>query len=278
MKYLLPLIIFIFSFNCIAQQKKTDTQIRFIATYSTTWQPDSLDASSKIDNAIFNLFIFEEGSLYIDRNRLVLDSLMFEADKRGNSISLLSNINSLPKPISNNQILKNHKENELYSLNLLSGFAFKFKENINLMKWKIISETKIINTYKCQKAITNFAGRDYIAWFTSEIPITDGPYKFNGLPGLIVEIYDTKNHYHFQLINFKKSRNSNKIVSLKSFDEAKLISKAEYIKIRDSYLNNPIPMMESEGAVFSEEVKRKIMENTKLRNNRNNNRIELKNE
>ena len=45
-------------------------------------------------------------------------------------------------------------------------------------------------------AKTTFKGRNYFAWYSIEIPINSGPYKFNGLPGLVVELFDSKKHYH----------------------------------------------------------------------------------
>jgi GLPGLI family protein len=51
--------------------------------------------------------------------------------------------------------------------------------------------------------LVTYAGRDYKAWFTNEIPVSDGPYKFYGLPGLIVEIEDSKKQYTFELVSYK---------------------------------------------------------------------------
>jgi hypothetical protein len=47
------------------------------------------------------------------------------------------------------------------------------------------------------EATLNFAGRAYTAWFTPDLPASFGPYKFHGLPGLILEIYDSKKHHHY---------------------------------------------------------------------------------
>ena len=47
-------------------------------------------------------------------------------------------------------------------------------------------------------------GRNYHAWFAPEIPLNEGPWKFNGLPGLILEVYDTQDHYHFTLIGMQQ--------------------------------------------------------------------------
>ncbi|MEG1650143.1 MAG: GLPGLI family protein, partial [Rikenellaceae bacterium] len=47
-------------------------------------------------------------------------------------------------------------------------------------------------------------GREYEAWFTTEIPISEGPWKFYGLPGLIAKLHDKQKHYSFELIGFQK--------------------------------------------------------------------------
>lgn len=43
-------------------------------------------------------------------------------------------------------------------------------------------------------------GRQWIAWFTSEIPLSEGPYKFGGLPGLILEVADSEGDYRYTCI------------------------------------------------------------------------------
>lgn len=57
---------------------------------------------------------------------------------------------------------------------------------------------KIFFSDQCQKATTIFLGRTYEAWFTSEIPINNGPWKFGNLPGQILQVSDTQKHYVFE--------------------------------------------------------------------------------
>jgi len=64
------------------------------------------------------------------------------------------------------------------------------KEEGNKIDWKIIEEFKDIGGFKCQKAIGFFRGREYTAWFTSEISVPFGTWKLHGLPGIIFEAYD----------------------------------------------------------------------------------------
>lgn len=58
--------------------------------------------------------------------------------------------------------------------------------------WKIKEDTLTIGKFKCKKAIGDFRGRTYIAWFTEEIPLPYGPFKLYGLPGLILQAEDTE--------------------------------------------------------------------------------------
>ena len=70
--------------------------------------------------------------------------------------------------------------------------------------WKILPETATIGEYKTQKAETQYGGRTWYAWFTPEIPVQDGPYKFSGLPGLIVKVQDQNADFSFDLMQTKK--------------------------------------------------------------------------
>ncbi len=102
-------------------------------------------------------------------------------------------------------------------------------EDDAVIKWEMLDEFKEISGYKCQKAATTFRGRNYEAWFTSEIPHSFGPWKFNGLPGLILEVYDLAGAVYFSAeqvqIPFEEGREK---VQKPSGD--KLISHREFVE------------------------------------------------
>ena len=77
---------------------------------------------------------------------------------------------------------------------------WRYKETYPSMKWTLGKETKTICGYKCQKATTRWRGRNYEAWFTQQIPLKSGPWKFGGLPGLILKIYDTIHLYTWEAV------------------------------------------------------------------------------
>ncbi|MHA8050558.1 GLPGLI family protein [Aquirufa sp. ROCK-SH2] len=73
--------------------------------------------------------------------------------------------------------------------------------------WTLLQGSKIVLGYDCKKASTKFRGRDYVAYYCTSIPISNGPYKFQGLPGLILEIYSTDKFIHYTALNiFKKEK------------------------------------------------------------------------
>jgi len=75
---------------------------------------------------------------------------------------------------------------------------YLIEEAAPTIDWKILKDTTSFSGIHCQKATTHFKGRNWIAWFATEIPFQSGPWKLNGLPGLIVEAYDEKKEVKFE--------------------------------------------------------------------------------
>ncbi len=89
-------------------------------------------------------------------------------------------------------------------INKVYGFrqVYLLSEDIPRINWKIKQEFKNLNSISCQKAIGYFRGRTYIVWFAKDIPVPYGPWKLQGLPGLIVEASDVKDLILFKLLKF----------------------------------------------------------------------------
>lgn len=83
--------------------------------------------------------------------------------------------------------------------------AFTFREEYKPQSWNILDSTKQVLDYPCQLATCSYRGRIFYAWFTADIPISNGPWKLSGLPGLILEAYDKEHHYHYTLRSIKQS-------------------------------------------------------------------------
>ncbi|MFN3851136.1 MAG: GLPGLI family protein [Spirosomataceae bacterium] len=101
-------------------------------------------------------------------------------------------------------LVSNHKAKMIFSKTFLSsdgGDSYKeyhVKEPFDV-KWTFHNESIKIGTYNCKKATTNFRGRTYTAWYTEQVPISVGPWKLHGLPGLAIKIQDNKDEVTFLL-------------------------------------------------------------------------------
>ncbi|WP_193813107.1 GLPGLI family protein [Kaistella flava (ex Peng et al. 2021)] len=118
---------------------------------------------------------------------------------------------------------KNSNLNSNYTL-IDDVFVYETNDNID---WKLENETKKFENYILQKATTKFGGRNWTAWFAKEINIAEGPYKFRGLPGLIFQVYDDKNHFEFTLVKSFKLKPTYKTPFLESFYGQKPIKTTE---------------------------------------------------
>jgi GLPGLI family protein len=76
--------------------------------------------------------------------------------------------------------------------------SYLIEEPLPVMNWKISNDTTSFGSLHCQKATTHFKGRDYTAWFCPDIPSQSGPWKLSGLPGVILEAFDSKKQVVFK--------------------------------------------------------------------------------
>lgn len=171
-------------------------------TYKLEWVND-LKNSEKKNIDILKLYtggrISKSFSYLISRNDSICAILEAKHSEK---------LPSEPSEATTEEVFKYFKSNELVVMNRIDNTIYKYNEELPKFKWIIQPEKVIIQKYHCQKAITKFRGREYEAWFTSEIPLSDGPWKFYGLPGLILRVYDSDKQYIFNCAGIKKTKTS----------------------------------------------------------------------
>jgi len=94
------------------------------------------------------------------------------------------------------------KENKFYTKERLFT-NYLVDEDVPKINWKIAKDTTSFSGIHCQKATAHFKGRNWTAWFAPELPFQSGPWKLNGLPGLIVEAFDETKTVKFQFAGFE---------------------------------------------------------------------------
>lgn len=102
--------------------------------------------------------------------------------------------------------------------------TFIVQDSLSLPIWTILDETKTISNHFCQKAITNFKGRTYEVWFTYDYPTKNGPWKLNGLPGLILIAQDQRREVYFEVTEITITSESIE----EPLGEFKIVSAEEY--------------------------------------------------
>lgn len=97
-------------------------------------------------------------------------------------------------------IYKNYPTGKITHIEKICMDWFSYEEDIPEFEWELTDSVKTILGYECMGAKCNFRGREWIVFFSSEIPIMEGPWKFCGLPGLIMEATDCRGDYSFRCI------------------------------------------------------------------------------
>jgi len=243
--------IFVFSFWVAYSYGQDREELRFDHqfVYKVTYQTDSNDESS-VKSIDMELLTNKDISLFqsIDKGRR--DSGYLAERKVATPMLIVRPINKF-----NFQIIKSGDRIKTYDSAFgmnLQGIdqIYYYEEPRDMLDWRISDDTLSIGNMLCQRADVRFGGRDWIAWFTPEIPVADGPYKFCGLPGLIVSIADTKNHWRFDLTNV---RNVEKRVTLnfQSWYEFVPATKEQLYRERRAFQDNLVANLEAAGADFS---------------------------
>lgn len=135
---------------------------------------------------------------------------------------------------------------------------YQYKEDCPTLKWEMLERDTVIAGYHCNKARTSLFGRDYIAWYSPEVDMPYGPYKFNGLPGLVFQVVDTQENFEFILDGLQKA---DKYVPIYVWSSKEIV-KTNRKTVRQIYKNfcaDPLGALLSSGNVrVSDEAKANV--------------------
>lgn len=139
-------------------------------------------------------------------------------------------------------------------------FSFEVDEKIT---WNLINETQTISGYKCQKATGKYRNKEITAWYTKDIPISEGPYTFKGLPGLVLEAYDKNDYFHFTLVGLKNVKKP--IIPI---DRGIKTTYEKFFNKRKQIMDDPLGAFLSDfGRPAPKESEERIIKNIKSINN-----------
>ncbi len=264
------LLNFLFLVIFLSGQAKSDNNYEII--YELNYKPSTKDTLKKRED--FLLLRNKTKSFFLSYLSYKADSLFVsETEKGSQALNIFAKAQSTLKHSKFNYMIeKDFSNQKLVIQDKIFSDKYQYEETFAIFNWKPSEETKRIGDLNCKKATTHFAGRDYVAWYCEEIQLQDGPYKFSGLPGLIIKIYDTKEEYVFTLKSIKKVDELN----LPIYSGGKKIietTKEKFILAKKSYEENKIGSLKARGIVFQDEEN--LRNRMKERRERNNNEIEI---
>lgn len=119
----------------------------------------------------------------------------------------------------------------------MSPDRFKYVQKLPLMEWQIEDANETICGYECKKASGEYGGRKWTVWYTEEIPVTFGPWKLSGLPGLILKATDSKGMHDFEATSIRKASGE---IAFPKYPNLNSISFDKFIERKNKYDRNPM--------------------------------------
>ena len=102
------------------------------------------------------------------------------------------------------EVFKNTPDEGYLRFVHMPGWVSSREKIEGLFDWQLLDGDSIVCGYPCHKATTIFRGRIWTVWYTLDLPYSDGPWKFCGLPGLVLYAYDSEDKFRFNCIGIEK--------------------------------------------------------------------------
>uniref|UniRef100_UPI00404944E0 GLPGLI family protein n=1 Tax=Flavobacterium sp. TaxID=239 RepID=UPI00404944E0 len=202
MKKIFLFVLFL-SFGCYAQT----IEVKY---YENSKAQDSIEFKAMPKNVqiayhanLFSYKLVTNGKASIYKNEMVNVVLedevseIREVNEVGDTIISITTSNGIDLKSKETLHYKDFKNNKSYDEQFYDE-PIRIIDTVSVFKWRFSDDTAIILGYKCKKAVTKYYGIDVEAWYTEEIPISDGPSIYSGLPGLILKI----EHNYLEIIAF----------------------------------------------------------------------------
>lgn len=244
------LICFVFFSSRIIASDTTILSVK----YRLTYQKDSSNSEIK-SNDIMILSINKTSSIYYSYLKHIgysnMEKMQLEAAAQNKTV----NINEQTAKASGGLFMGNEPEvinidfakMETTFTNRFIENCYGFKDVLEVPKWDIDTAAIYILNVKCNKATTTYKGRNYVAWYASDIPVSKGPWLFNGLPGLILKVDDDKGQFDFECIELNIPNNITNVFI--PYFKVRYVSKNVYQQKKKLFSQNVVEFLKAESGV-----------------------------
>ena len=135
-------------------------------------------------------------------------------------------------------VYKNYPTGQMTITDRISLQGYCYVDSLHTQIWTIGDSTREVLGYTCQQAMADFRGRRWTAWFATDIPVSDGPWKLSGLPGLILEAYDEGQQYVFTAVGLERVKDEPIILnrSFKGNRKFEQTNRLEFLRMERRFL------------------------------------------
>lgn len=257
------------SLICLSQEKQGVVNYGYIKSLQLGQKQGKEFNAQLTFDANQSYFVSEKDSLETDLSKLV-NPVYTEANEEKGTLAIIDLSGTGTNSVGN-QVYFDRKKDTLWSYIMYMGSVY-IKEKKPQIAWKFEKETKKIGNYSCNKASANFRGRDYTVWYTTAIPIPYGPWKLNGLPGLVLEAYDSEYKIYFYFKNIEYPLKKEIKIDFIKFDPDEAFSKWHSYNTYLKHANKIIERNYERMALFNKE---RNINSAPIKNKIENDRIEI---
>lgn len=207
------------------------------------------DGKGQTRNQYILLTNADESKFYSPRTEFI-DSLnstpegQAKYQEMSRSAYMGGNMDNLPTKDGSYYIIKSLTDKLVKTFDTAGLGKFRYDEPIAQWEWQIGDSTKTILGYECVEATTSYHGRDWTVWFAPEIPLQNGPWKFDGLPGLILGAESVDGQYAFEATGIQQSHRPIEPVYLA--DDYEKTTRKDFLKSKREFIDNTLNVINAQ--------------------------------
>ena len=238
MKHIFSLIFIAFAITAHAQQ-----QAEIEVSY-TEYQPNMRTGQKDGTSHQYILLARGDYSKFFSPRTEYLDSLNSTPEGKSKyqemarSAYLGGKIEDVPRADGSYYVVRSATDNKLYYYDKVATERFCYEEDIPQLNWAVGDSTRTILGYECFLASADYHGRKWIVWFSPEIPVAAGPWKLQGVPGLILEASTEDGLYRFVADGIQQTE---KLISpIYLANEYEKTDRVKFLKAKRGFMDNPV--------------------------------------
>lgn len=261
MKNLSLFLLSLLSLSCFAQDLTVIDTIKFKCSYEYKYLLDTTATSNKKYSRLdilhlqigsksskcfsYRTYQIDSISAYGDYHKYIDDIMRKVYDEVHGDRKMWKRelVKKMPVRGMSTLVFKNHPDGKVTVLDNIFTDNFQYEDDINPQEWDLQEDSvKTILGHECQKATCNFRGREWTAWFALDVPISDGPWKFSGLPGLIMEVYDKGVQHYFCINGLQQADSAEPLyfgIDGKDVSKFQKVKRTDFLKSAYDYFRDP---------------------------------------